>query len=347
MMGSPLSSPPDEPQTRAGPGIGAIVAFCLGAAILIVGFVAAALIGRAWWAEAKVYGWSERTATIIEAHALAPTRRDRDPFLSVRFRYDYAGRSYESDRVDGRSSVRDRNADSLAELWKPGSLWPCYVDPGNPQVAVLRRGSLWWGFVMLFPLTLGGALGGLFLYAAWASLRSDAEREAKAATPAGARAKRIVTRVATTLLFVSLALMTYFMGVHPILLFESAKRWQERPCTIVASRVRAYDHDHDHDRQTSYAAVVAFRYQFDGRERASGDYELVEDGNRSYREAADIVARYPPGARTRCYVDPGNPDRATIDRSLAPGTPFALLPFGFLVALTWGVVTSARRRKVA
>ena len=340
MTGPPLSPPPDERPTRADTVIGAIVGFCLGAAILVGGLFAAVRMAQSWWAEARVYRWSEGTATIVEAHVLAPTSARRDPFLSVRFRYDYAGRAYESDRVDARASVSDPDADRLVELWQPGSTWPCYVDPHNPQIAVLRRDSLWWGFAVLFPLTFAGAFGGLLLYIAWASLRSRGDPKAAAAVGANAGAKRVVRRVGMTLLVVILLLTTYFFGVQPLLLFESARHWRERPCTIVASRIRA----RNHEMSTRYSAIIVFRYQLDGRERASGDYQLVEDGNRTNREAADIVRRYPPGAQVICYVDPLKPARAVIDRSLPTGTPFALLPLGFLITLTWGLVTAARRR---
>jgi hypothetical protein len=336
MMGPPLSSPPDEPTTRADTVFGAIVGFCLGAAIVVGGLFMVVLMARSWWAEAKVYGWSEATATIVEARVLASPRADRDPFLSVRFRYDFAGRTYESDRVDGRSSIRDPDAYRLAELWQPGSTWPCYVDPRDPQVAVLRRDSLWWGFAVLFPLTFAGALGGLFLYASWASLRSGGDP--KAAASVGA--KRVVRRVALTLLFVSLVLTTYLFGVQPLLLFESARRWRPLPCTIISSRVRA----RGQAMSTRYSALIVFRYQLDGRERASGDYALAEESSRSFGDAAGIVRRYPPAAQATCFVDPRNPDRAVIDRSLPTGTPFALLPFGFLITMSWGLVASARGR---
>jgi len=143
-----------------------------------------------------------------------------------------------------------------------------------------------------------------------------------------------------TMLIVSLLLTTYFLGVRSLLLFERATHWRPLPCTVVASRVRA----HSQKMRTGYAAFIVFRYQLDGRERASGNYELVEDTNRSYRDAADIVQRYPPGAQAICYADRRNPDQAVIDRSLPRGTSFALLPFGFLITLSWGLVTSARRR---
>lgn len=340
MMGPAQSSPPDEPPTRADTTIGAIVGFSLGAAILVGGLLVVVLMARSWWAEARVYGWSEEMATIVEAQGLAPTRADRDPFLSVKFRYDHAGRSYESDRVDARSSIRDPDAYRLAELWQPGSTWPCYVDPRNPAVAVLRRDSLWWGFAVLFPLTFAGAMGGLFLYAAWASLRAKRDPKAVAALVANAPAKRVVKRVAMTLLIVSLVLTTYFLGVQPLLLFEGARHWRALPCTVVASRTRA----RSHDMRTGYSALIVFRYQLDGRERASGDYELVENDSRSLGDAAGIVERYPPGAQTTCYVDPRNPARAVIDRSLPKVAPFALLPLGILITLGWGLVASARRR---
>ena len=144
-----------------------------------------------------------------------------------------------------------------------------------------------------------------------------------------------------TLLIVILVLLTYFFGVGPLLLFESAAHWRALPCTIVASRIRT---DGRGDRTGYGADMCVFRYRIDERERASSDYQLVEDSNRSNGDAARIVRRYPPGAQATCYVDPRNPDRAVLNRSLPRVTPFGLLPLGFLIALGWGLVASERRR---
>ena len=316
-----------------------MVGFGLGAVVLAGGLFIVVLMARSWWAEAQVYRWSERTATIVEAHAFESRRAVQDPSLSVRFRYDYGGRTYESDRVDARSLVRFRDAYRMAALWQPGSSWPCYVDPRNPEIAVLRRDSLWWGFAALLPLAFGLGLGGLFLYAAWASVRSKGDPTASS-TQTGGAAKRVVGRLAITLFLAILALMTYLFSVRPLILFRDAAHWRGTPCTIVASGARALNRDSG----TGYRAEVVFRYQFDGRAQVSGDFELVENSNLSYRQAAAIVGRYPPGASALCYVNPRDPARAVLDRSFPRVVLFGLIPFAFLMLSCWGLVAGARRK---
>jgi hypothetical protein len=328
----PLSGPPRLAPKRARRLLGGIVAGCLGAVILAVGLFSLVVMARLWWAEAQVYGWFEGAATIMEARAWAPPGARGDPALSVRFQYVYAGRTYESDRVDARSSVRHPEAFQLVALWQPSSRWPCYVDPRNPQTAVLRRDSLWWGLAVFLPLVVGGGMGGLFLYAAWASLRAKGG-PAMALAPSSfvGAARRAVGRIAALLLVVSLVLVTYVAGVRPLLLFESAAHWRELPCTIVASRARA----HSNGMRTGYSAEIVFQYYFDSRKWASAQYELSDNNNRSYQDVAGIVKRYPPGAGANCYVDPIKPDLAVLDRSFPRGTALGLLPLGLLIAVIW------------
>jgi Protein of unknown function (DUF3592) len=339
----PSSPTPDEPVTRAGRVGGAIVASCFGAVFVIGGLFVAGLIVRTWWAQARVYGWSEGTATIVEARASAPPRHDQDPVLTVRFRYDYAGRSYESDRFAAQSSARDADAYRMATLWQPGSTWPCCIDPRHPQVAVLRRDSLWWGLAVFLPLGVAGGIGGLLLYAAWASLRSSA-RDPKAAAPppqtaAATPARRAGERVGITLFIGALLVMIYLFSARPLLLYASAAHWREQPCTVVASRARR---SHS-DGRTGYSVEIVFRYQAGGRAQASGDYNLVANGALSYADAAEIVRRYPPGAQATCYVNPRDPAQAVLDRSLPDATPFGLIPLAFLIAVIWGLVVVRRR----
>lgn len=341
MSGASRSSPAQESGKKTRNLLGGIVAGAVGAAIVAGAFLAVIAIARSWLAEARVYGWSEEAATIVEARAWAPARAHGDPLLSVRFRYTYGGRTYESSRVDARSSARVPEAFQLAALWQAGSVWPCYVDPRDPEIAVLRRESLWWGFAVLLPLVVGGGLGGLLLYAAWASVRADDDRDRAAASSSlVASARQAVRRFSAILLVVVLVLVTYVMGVRPLLSFESAKHWREVPCTIVASRARA----HGNGMRTGYSAEIAFQYSFDGRPRAASAYDLAQDLNRSYAGAAEIVMRYPAGSQAKCYVDPTDPDRAVLDRSLPRGTALGLLPLGFLAAVLWGFAGSGRRR---
>lgn len=317
--------------TRASRVGQAVVAFLMGALFLAAGLVAAFFMARAWWADAQVHRWSERTATIIEAHAFPAERSDQDPRLTARFQYDYDGQTYESDRVDARSPTHDADAYRLAELWQPGSTWPCYVDPHHPQVAVLRRSSLWWGLGGLFPLAFGVCLGGLFLYGVWASLHPERD-------PAPVR--RSVARIATALLAVFLVVTSYLFGVRPLSLFLDAGNWIESTCTIAASRVRTYRAVHE---TTQYRPDVIFRYQFQGREHVSSDYALDRSFTSSRRDAESIVQRYPPGAAAACYVNPRAPAQSVLDRSFPKVILFGLFPAGFLILLIWGLLRSGTR----
>ncbi len=330
----PSSSPPNPAFTPGSRAASAIVGLTLGMAFLIVGVWAAVLMARVWWAEAQVYGWSEVTATIVDAQVVAPARPTRDPSLSVRFRYEYAGRSYVSNRVSARPSGGYPDAYQLAGGLQPGSTWPCYVDPQHPSDAVLVRDGLWWGLAVLLPLAIGGGLGGLFLYAGWVSIRGR-----DVAPPATRVGRLVVRRLGSALLVISLALATYFIGVKPVALFAAARNWRACPCRIVASRV----HASSHRMNTRYGVDIVFAYEYEGRAYVSEDYQLVRDYNRTFGESSERVGHYSPGAASVCYVNPSNPTQAVLDRSLPRITPFALFPLGALVAVGWGLLWSRRR----
>jgi hypothetical protein len=314
----------------------AIVGSCLGVAILMGSFFVVTVMARSWWADFDAYAWPEVSATIVESHVFAPARADQDPSLAIRYRYNYAGQTYESDRLDTRESRRDPDAYRLAAAWTVGSTWSCYVDPRNPQVAVLRRESLWWGLAVLLPIVVGSGLGGLLFFAAWRSLR--AERAQPTLRPK--MAKMLTVRVATTLFVAILASTTYWLGVRPLLLFESATKWGEQRCTIISSRIRAYS---SHGR-TNYRPDVLFQYEVDGTERTSNQYDLLDSSDRAYRDVAAIVERYSPGVRAQCYVNPSNHSQAVLDRSLPSVTPFGLIALVALIIVGWRLASSVTRR---
>lgn len=86
------------------------------------------------WASA---GWPTVEGTVVE------TRTTRKTGTHVRYRYEVAGREYESDRVrlveklwaDGRSEVAAR--------YPEGKRVPVAYDPARPERAVLEPGTSW------------------------------------------------------------------------------------------------------------------------------------------------------------------------------------------------------------
>ena len=84
----------------------------------------------------------------------------------VAYEYEFGGQRYTSDRfkpVDGPTSHVDRAKARLAQF-PSGKAVVCYVDPGDPSEALLKRGSkaplysIW--FPALFVLGGLGIMGG-------------------------------------------------------------------------------------------------------------------------------------------------------------------------------------------
>jgi hypothetical protein len=342
MTGSARLPSPDGVPTAESRRAGGIACLFFGAVFLIGGLLATRALARAWLTDARVYGWSKATATIIDAHLTPPGPTDRYPAVSVRFRYDYAGHSYESDRAVARPSDGYHDAYRWVTEWQPGSTVPCYVDPHAPANAVLRRDGLGWGVSIFVLFVATTSIGGVLAYIGVVALRRK-DTGPDATKDKGTWAKRIVIGVVVMVVLALVIPATYFFGVEPLMLFARAKHWRALPCTIVASRVRT---DRQSDNNTlMYAADIAFRYQLDGHQYASTNHQFLEHRNSSRADAAGIVARYPLGAQVTCYADPNEPTRALLDRSF-PGVVLV----GFLVpviaiAVWWGIVASARRRR--
>jgi len=123
------------------------------------------------WLLSDLYRWQQaRSWTAVNAEllhvALQENRSDDSTTWRVqaRYRYDYAGRSWESDRV-GISDAADNIGDfhqrlhtQLKQSWQQQQPVTAWVNPADPQQALLNR-DLRAGLVALkavFPLAFGG-----------------------------------------------------------------------------------------------------------------------------------------------------------------------------------------------
>jgi hypothetical protein len=133
---------------------------------------------------------------------------------------------------------------------------------------------------------------------------------------------------------------TWFIAVRPVAGLLAARSWVETPCTILASQV-AESSDSD---GTTYKVDVRYAYVFEGGEYRSERYDFFDAYSSGYDGKAEVVARYPPGTRTVCYVNPADPSAAVIDRSPGPRYLVGLVPLLFLAVGVGGVVFALRQK---
>lgn len=121
----------------------------------------------------------------------------------------------------------------------------------------------------------------------------------------------------------------WFLLVKPMGKVIAAQSWPPVPCTVVESRVDVSSGGED---GSTYKALVNAAYNVDGVEHRSATYDFSGSVYSSgYDGKAKIVARYPVGSQTTCYVNPDDTAEAVISRELSGSYFFGL--FGLLFFL--------------
>lgn len=269
-------------------------------------------------------------------------------FARIDYRYTCRGRSYTSSQVR-----RDDKGEDLYEtvqrwlLQYPAANPPagsgfgsvaatpatsCWVNPDRPEEAVLVHGTAWLLFAAVVPLIFVG-IGGGGIYFVWrgggtpTEPASPVERARGNATGAklGAGLGRLVIAVAGTIFLV------FCLPVFVRLLL--AQSWQQVPCRVLASMVECHS---DSDGST-YSADIFYTYSFGGREYGSNRYHFMGGSSSGRAGKVALVARYPAGRETVCYVNPRDPTLAVLERGWQMLYLVALIPLGIVavVLLIW------------
>lgn len=130
----------------------------------------------------------------------------------------------------------------------------------------------------------------------------------------------------------------WFLLLRPVMKVAAARSWAPVSCTVVESRVDASQSD---DGGSTYKALVNATYRYGGGEH-NAPYDFsgsVYSGG--YDGKAEIVARYPVGAETTCYVNPEDPAEAVISRDLSGGYFFGLTGLFFflpgIIGFVWAL----------
>jgi Protein of unknown function (DUF3592) len=103
----------------------------------------------------------------------------------------------------------------------------------------------------------------------------------------------------------------YHASLKPLGTYLDGLSWRETPCTIVSSRLTT-------DEDKVFTVDVLYSYEVDGRVYRSSRYDFSRvRSSEGGEEKQAMVARYPAGRRTTCYVDPDDPAKAVLHRKLS------------------------------
>ncbi len=135
----------------------------------------------------------------------------------------------------------------------------------------------------------------------------------------------------------------YFMILGPVRDFVSSNSWQETTCMVLSSRVG----EHSDSDGTTYSVDVVYTYSFGGRGYQSDRFGFLKSSSSGYEGKAETVARYPPGARVPCWVNPLNPEKVVLSRDLSWEWLLVLLPLTFITVGGGGIVWAVRSGRQA
>jgi Protein of unknown function (DUF3592). len=273
---------------------------------------------------AATYRWKETPATIVKS-AVEETKKGGGPFrVAVTFRYQWEGKTYTSDRYHTTDLTEDEYSAAnrkIADL-PLGTATHCYVNPEDPGQAVLRRKGLGSAVFLLVPLVFI-LVGGGGIVGSWVNF-SGRPRPVTAAASSGGH------RWGTWLfggVFAGVGAAVLVFWFLPMLVRSlDSLNWTETPCTVISSQVKS----HRGKNGTTYSVEIFYRYQFEGREFKSNSYRTFRSSSSGREAKAKVVAKYPPGAKSVCYVNPKNPAEAVLVPGVGWGALLGLLPLIFL-----------------
>jgi hypothetical protein len=290
-----------------------------------LGLFFAVMVVREAVASAATYTWRSVPCQIVESEV----RESSDPapwFAYLRYTWS-TGESIRS----SRPFRTYREAVHFTRRWPAGSRATCYLDPSDPAGALLKRKGEGLAFILFLPIPL------LFLFigaAGFITVVFRVQPPARVRPPVSPIAGR---RLGSGLLIiVGSGLFAAFLA-GPVRNATAARSWRAEQCKIIRSEVRRYPTSRGSD---GFSPEIYYSYAIHGREFHSDTYNFFEYSASGWKSAQRIAGRYRRGAIVNCYVNPADPDEATLDRNPSFGWVAGLLPVALII---WGLFLWPRR----
>lgn len=299
------ASNPKAPSRAAG---------CVFLPFFALGLFFAVAVVREAIASAATYTWESVPCQIVESEVRESS--ERSPWFAY-LRYTWStGESLRSSRLFGTY----REAVLFTRRWPAGSRATCYLDPRDPAGALLERKGTGLVLLLFLPIPL------LFVFIGAAGFYSVVFRvqpKPRVWRPANPIAGR---RFAAALLIVvgSVLFIAFLLG--PVRHAIAARSWRAQECKIIRSQVRVYATTKGSD---AYSPEILYSYAVEDHEHRSDTYSFLEYST-SGRASQHVVNGYRRGSTVTCYVNPADPDDATLSRDPSAGWLIGLLPFALL-----------------
>ncbi|KPK37950.1 MAG: hypothetical protein AMJ65_13515 [Phycisphaerae bacterium SG8_4] len=305
----------------------------------LMGSVFELMIAREFLARVKRHTWQGVSCTMLQSQVKETSDSDHPYALEVQYEYQYGGRSYQADcySMDYRGSDSYDKTSKLAHRYAPGSPQRCYVNPSMPQQAVLARGSLWFGLVLLFPLIFVAiGLGGIICI--WR--RAGNQTKPKRIAITGRKRPAVAAVFFGIFAVVGIGVLIPLF-IMPMIRILDARDWQSIPCRILRSEVRS----HEGDDSTTYSVHILYEYEFNGQTYRTDRYSFIGGSSSGYKGKRLIVDRYKVGSEALCWVDPTQPAEAVLFRGFSPVMWFGLIPAVFILVGVGGITGTLRRKR--
>lgn len=295
-------------------------------ALIIAGLALGFVMIKQFLVSLAPYTWTA-TQCLVEQSQIIYNEESGVCTHQLAFKYQVDGQSFSGNtwRLDpGEPSTWCSSLASIAGETPSNQPTTCYVDPQNPQQAVIDQGSLLSLLGLLFPL--------LLIIIGIVGFRSQ-QSTSPFINPT--RVKTICKFVASTAFFVATTGGIY-MGVGPIVEVIQAADWQTAECTILSSSLKTSNSSQQNQRR-GYEIAIVYSYRIGDISYINDRFDFIKWGSGSADSLAEITNQYPVGEKVSCYVDPQNNYESVIDRDygiryLAGFMPF-IFSFGSLILL--------------
>lgn len=287
---------------------------CIFLLFLGLGLFFVVMITREVIYAAVTYTWPAERCQIMESDVRESS--DRLPWFAYLRYQSSAGESVRSSRPFGTYS----EAVHFVRRWPAGSSAPCYLDPRDPPGALLERKGENLVLALFLPIPL------LFVFIGAMGFYTVVFRpETKLYQPPVGNPIASRRFMAALLLVLGSVLFMAFLLV-PVRHALAARSWRSGDCKILRSEVRGYKSSRGSD---GYAPEIFYSYLVDGREHRSDTYSFFEL-SRGWESARHLVDDYRPGSTITCYINPVDPDDATLHRGPSLSWLSVLVPLDLL-----------------
>ena len=148
----------------------------------------------------------------------------------------------------------------------------------------------------------------------------------------------VVGKLGTSLFFLvfgSFAVFFIFLMSRDLAAKLRMYKWTRTGCVIISSA--------SVDLGKEYGFNVQYDYEFAGHLHRGTDHTVGKSKFSDYRDVQILVARYQPGVKSTCYVNPSDPTQAVLRRGSLAMIPFFLFPLVFVAIGAGGIYFTWRK----